>query len=305
MTPSRRRFLKSAAAAAATAPLVAARSGDPGHVATNQYPWLTFYQRDGRDLPGELDAALGEVAAAGLQGWEPLVESPGDVDLLAPLLAKHGLEVRSAYVNSVLHDEAKAEASIASVLEVARKLQPLGTRIVVTNPTPMAWGGAADKSDAQLRFQAGTLDALGARLRGMGIALAYHNHDAELRQGAREFHHMLSATDAENVKFCLDAHWIFRGCGGSQVALFDVARRYAPRIVELHLRQSAGGPWTEAFALEGDIDYARLFATLGELGVRPHYVLEQAVETGSPKTLSALAAHRRGVEALRSIELPA
>jgi len=47
------------------------------------------------------------------------------------------------------------------------------------------------------------------------------NRDAELRQGGREFHHMLTATNPDDVKLCLDAHWIYRGCGDSQVAVFD------------------------------------------------------------------------------------
>ena len=124
--------------------------------------------------------------------------------------------------------------------------------------------------------------------------LAYHNHDAELRQGGREFHHMLTATDAANVKFCLDAHWVFRGCGDSEVAVFDALTHYHERIVELHLRQSVGGVWTEAFSMEGDIDYARLFSYLTDKGITPHLVLEQSVEVKSPKRLSAVEAHQQG-----------
>jgi len=32
---------------------------------------------------------------------------------------------------------------------------------------------------------------------------------------------MLTATNPDDVKLCLDAHWIYRGCGDSQVAVFD------------------------------------------------------------------------------------
>ena len=85
------------------------------------------------------------------------------------------------------------------------------------------------------------------------MVLAYHNHDAEMREGAREFHHMLTGTDPANVKLCLDAHWIYRGSGNSQVALFDIVEIYVDRIVELHLRQSHDGIWSEVFG-EGDIN---------------------------------------------------
>jgi inosose dehydratase len=112
---------------------------------------------------------------------------------------------------------------------------------------------------------------------------------------------MLTATDPANVKFCLDAHWVFRGCGDSQVALFDAVEHYGSRIVELHLRQSRGGIWTEVFTGEGDIDYARLGAWLTRRGLKPHLVLEQAVEGGSPKTLDAVTAHRQGLEQVRRL----
>ena len=127
-----------------------------------------------------------------------------------------------------------------------------------------------------------------------GIALAYHNHDVELRHGAREFHHMLTATSLENVRFCLDAHWVFRGCRNSEVAVFDALAHYADRIVELHLRQSKGGIWMETFHKSGDIDYQRLFDHLAEKKISPHFVLEQAVDKESPNSLSPEEAHRVG-----------
>jgi inosose dehydratase len=138
-------------------------------------------------------------------------------------------------------------------------------------------------------------------LRKLDVTLAYHNHDVELRLAAREFHHMLTATDPANVKFCLDAHWVFRGSGDSQLALFDAVAHYADRIVELHLRQSKGGTWTEAFAADGDIDYAKLWAVLTAKKLSPLLVLEQAVEAKSPNTLTAVGAHKRSVAAARKL----
>ncbi len=169
---------------------------------------------------------------------------------------------------------------------------------MVTNPSPIQWGGAEDKNDAQLRCQAESLDRLGAELRKLGMVLAYHNHDAELRQGAREFHHMLTGTDPAHVKFCLDAHWVFRGCGNSEVAVFDALAQYRQRVVELHLRQSVEGVWTEAFSVKGDIDYGRLLAFLADNSITPHLVLEQAVEARSRSSLSAAEAHRQSYQNL-------
>jgi len=280
--------------ASSSSSLRSASSG-PLHVATNTYPWGTFAQRAGGTFTLHSDAALAQIASAGLRGYEPIITAPEEFDGLADRLRSHRLEMRSLYVNSTLHVEATARQSAAQVLAIARRAAQIGTSIIVTNPSPIQWGGPQNKSDEQLITQARALDQLGAELRQLGLSLAYHNHDVELRLGAREFHHMLTATDPANVKLCLDAHWVFRGCGDSQVALFDAVQHYGHRIVELHLRQSRGGIWTEVFTADGDLDYTRLSSWLNQHKQRPHLVLEQAVEKGSPNTLDVVAAHREGL----------
>lgn len=270
------------------------------HLACNQYPWTVFYARDNRNFNQELDKGLSEVAASRFDGYEPLANNPQELDRLGPLLKKHGLEIQSLYVNSVLHERDKAEASIESVLAIARKAKGLGTKIIVTNPSPIRWGGPENKDDAQLRVQAAAIEKLGRELKAMGLTLAYHNHDIELRNAAREFHHMMAGTDPAYVTLCLDAHWIYRGAGNSAVALFDVLKLYGSRVSELHLRQSKDNIWTEAMC-DGDIDYPALAQYLLKINVRPHLVMEQAVETGSPKTMSTIEAFQKSSQYTRRV----
>jgi inosose dehydratase len=300
---NRRDFLARTAAAglAAAARPARAEAAPVLFVATNTYPWTTFAARDGGTFALHSDDALAAIASAGFSGYEPIISEVAEFEGLGARLKAHGLEMRSLYVNSTLHDEATSAASIAHALEIARRAADIGTRTIVTNPSPVRWGGPENKTDAQIRSQAVALDQLGRELRALGLTLAYHNHDAELRLGAREFHHMLTATDPAHVSFCLDAHWVFRGCGDSQVALFDAVEHYGERIVELHLRQSRGGPWTEAFSADADIDYGRLSTWLRQHHVRPQLTLEQAVEAGTPKTLDAITAHRQGLAAVHEV----
>jgi len=296
---TRREFLRDAglAAGALLAGVGASKGAEPErpalHLATNQYPWICFYRREGRDFA--LDEGLKEIAAAGLHGFEPIVTGPQQIDQLAPLLKKHALQMRSLYVNCLLHEPDRIKASIENVLAIAEKGRRLGTKFLVVNPTPIRWGGPENKNDAQLRLQAKALDRLGAELKQSGVTLAYHNHDIEMRHAAREFHHMMVGTDAEHVSLCLDAHWIYRGSGDSAVALFDVLRLYGRRVVELHVRQSVDGVWTEAVG-QGDIDYPAIAEELLGLGIKPHVVLEQAVEQQTPKTMDAVEAHRRSCQ---------
>jgi inosose dehydratase len=303
---SRRTFLRNTVlAAGAVAAPIPAFAGDSDqsrglHLSTNAYSWNVFYQRDGRDFNASLQAGLKDVVASGLDGFEPGVGGVAEIQKLPPLLKEAGLEMRSVYVNSTLHETAEAERSIAQILAVAREVRPAGTRIIVTNPNPIKWGGPENKSDEQLRTQAAALDRLGRELAGLDMTLAYHNHDVELRNAAREFHHMMTGTDPRFVSLCLDVHWIYRGSGNSSVALFDVIELYGRRIKELHLRQSREGVWSETLG-PGDIDYEQVAQVLARKGVKPHLVMEIAVEKGTPRTLDPVAAHRQSVDYARRV----
>ncbi|GAB2799221.1 hypothetical protein GCM10027275_51320 [Rhabdobacter roseus] len=304
MTSTRRHFLATTALAAAglAAPryLAATPTAKPRAISCNQYTWFTFYQRDGKDWAANLDASLAEYVQSGLTAYEPSFTQVEEVGTLAPLLKKYHLAMPSAYVNSTLHKTDDAKASITTALAIAEAGKPLGLQVLVTNPSPLRWGGEEIKNDAELAEQAKNLNYLGAELRKRGITLAYHTHDVEMRAGAREFHHMLQATDPQNVSFCFDVHWIYRGSGNSQLAVFDVLKLYGARTAELHVRQSVGGTWAEAFGA-GDIDYPRLVSELKAMGVRPHVVLEQCIEAKSPRTLSALEAHQQSLRNAQTV----
>jgi inosose dehydratase len=308
-TVSRRRFMKEVGAICGAMVMGAGSAGAAArrtqrgklHLACNHYPWIVYYQRDGKDFNALVDEGLAEMASCGIDGFEPIIGRPEDVERLAPLLNKHRLQMRSLYVNSALHEKEQAEKSIEGVLAIAEKAKAvMGTRIIVTNPSPIRWGGPENKNDEQLTVQAAAMEKLGRQLKSMGLTLSYHNHDIELREAAREFHHMMAGTDPALVTLCLDAHWIYRGSGNSQVALFDVLKLYGKRVTELHLRQSKDNVWSETFG-EGDIDYKALADYLLTIGVRPHLVLEQAVEGGTPKTMGTVEAFRKSSEYARGL----
>ena len=127
------------------------------------------------------------------------------------------------------------------------------------------------------------------------MTLAYHFHAPAWKDDGREFHHLMTQTDPELVKLCLDTHWVYRGSGNNVDRVYEVVERYGPRVAELHLRQSRDGVWTECME-DGDIDYKRVAAGLQMQGVKPLIVLEQAVEKGTPNTMDALESHRRSRE---------
>ena len=305
-TQPRRQFLQTVAGASAAALLTSAVPAPayPYPIACNSYNWTTFYHRQKKNWGDDLDACIADLAQTGIKAYEPGLNGAEDVRKLAPILKKYQIGLPSVYVNSVLHKTDEAEKSIASVLATADEVRQLGTKIMVTNPTPIRWGGNEVKSDADLQVQAKSLDRLGAELRKKGITLAYHTHDVELKAGAREFHHMLLNTSPQHVSFCFDVHWVYRGSDNSQLAVFDVLKLYGKRIVELHIRQSVGGVWAETFTGNGDIDYARLVREIKALNLRPHLVIEQCIEDKSPNTMNGVEAHVKDLAAIQAVFKP-
>ncbi|HTE32216.1 MAG TPA: sugar phosphate isomerase/epimerase [Chryseolinea sp.] len=309
MSQTRRSFLGvvTGAATAALMPLTVdtavARAAKGLSISCNSYTWLTFYRRAGKEWMGNPDESMTEYAASGLQNYEPGVTDVEEIQALGPLLRQYAIGIPSMYANSTLHQPDTAPQSIELVMKIALAAKALGTRIIVTNPSPIRWDSPEDKDDAALTVQAANLEKLGSLLKAQGMTLAYHNHDIELRQGAREFHHMMTSTDPRYVSLCLDAHWVYRGMGNSQVALMDVVRLYGKRIAELHLRQSTGHIWSEVFG-KGDIDYQRLVTELVRLKVRPHLVMEQCVEEKTTNTIDVVAAHQQGLKYVKEVFAP-
>ncbi len=262
-------------------------------ISCSAYDWTTFYKRNGKKWGDDIPKDIAEYAKSGMSALEPNITSVALANELIPQLKKHGISMPSIYVNSVLHEKEKVKEGIKTILAIADRVKSYGTSIIVTNPSPINWGGDELKTDDELAVQAAALNKLGAKLKLKGIKLAYHTHDMEMKAGAREFHHMLQNTDDENMGFCFDLHWVYQGSMDSALAVYDTLKIYGHRIVELHLRQSKDGIWSEALDVGSDIDYQKIAKELLKINVNPHLVIEQCVSEKTPKTMTAIEAHRR------------
>lgn len=260
-------------------------------IGMNVYGWTQIATAEGREF--DRARAMADAAAAGLTGWEDAVRSPEAVAAIAADAADAGLAMRSAYVFGAFHTETAAAASTRTALAIAEAMMPHGVTRFISNPDPLP--GGALKTDAELRLQARALETLGHGLGAMGAELLFHTHAPEMRAAAREFHHMLAATDPAAVKLCLDLHWVWRGAENSQVALEDIVRLHGDRVSELHIRQSRGGIWQETVG-EGDIDLDVVAPMLADKGVKPLLVLEHAYEDGTAMTMTPVAAHAASVD---------
>jgi inosose dehydratase len=270
-------------------------------VSANEYNWVTFYQRSGKKWGENWDNCFAEFSKTKIPGFEPSVKDVGHLEEMTPYLEKYGIKLPSVYIGSLMHEEEMAKQSSENIIEIARKAKALGTKIIVTNPNPIQWGDGPLKSDDQLYCQSSHLDQLGKEISKMGIKLAYHTHDVELKAGAREFHHVLQNTSPGNLHFCMDVHWMYRGSGNSQWAVFDTLKMYANRIVSFHLRQSKNGIWTETFEPQGDIDYVRFAREVKKLGINAHLVIEQCLEEKTTVQYGAIRAHQINYSEIKNL----
>jgi inosose dehydratase len=267
----------------------------PSKIYLQEYPWRTFIEREGMDWHDHPIKYYEQLMSSVFKKLEPVIDSFEYFEEMRSSVDWTCFDIGSVYLNAILHEEKNLNQRIGQVREIAKFYAKLGAKIIIINPSPISWDEAVDKTDDELNTQVKALSLLSKSFADMGLLLAYHNHDAEMRNSGRELHWMLQKTNPQYVKYCLDCHWIFRGSGNNCKELFRIVDLYADRIVELHLRQSSDGIWTEAFK-EGDIDYQKVARLLKFRNLKPRLVLEQAVEEDTPHTMSIEESHRLGIQ---------
>ncbi len=245
------------------------------------YIWIQYFASQKVTLAEGEEEALRETHQAGYSRVELSAEffAPEVRKHTRELLAKFQLKPESVYAGTTLHEVPAAERSIRSVLELAVYLKPLGTRVIITNPSPKPNQGR--KSDEELKTQAHYINQLGAALRRHGIRLLLHHHTPELREQAREWWYELQHTNPKLAGCCVDVHWAYRG--GQEVMPF--LQRVGTRVESLHLRNSEHGVWMEDFG-PGDVDYSPVAAYLHQINYQGFLVVELAYEKGTVITRS-------------------
>ncbi|MGD1103827.1 MAG: sugar phosphate isomerase/epimerase [Terriglobia bacterium] len=245
------------------------------------YIWTQHFASRKETLAAGEDEALRETDQAGYSRVElsDAFFKPEVREHTRELLAKFELNPESVYAGTTLHEAPAAEKSNQTVLELAEFLKPLGTRVIITNPSPKP--NQERKSDDELKTQAHYVNQLGAALQRQGIKLLLHHHTPELRDNAREWWYQLQHTNPKLAGCCVDVHWAYRG--GQQVMPF--LRRVGARIESLHLRNSQQGVWMEDFG-PGDVDYSQVAEYLHQINYKGFLVVELAYEKDTVITRS-------------------
>lgn len=291
------------AAEPATSPAPASKPASPSpnyrpKVAVQLYVWTQDRAAKKLDFWNDLGNVFIEVAASGatnVEGFLDWFDTDAKAARAQELLKKHALTLVGAYGGGVFHEEAEARKSIDAILKQAdRAKRYCGKIFIDINPQPLPGGDA--KTDAQLAVQTAMLNLLGRKLAEKGMSLVIHQHDAEIRNNAKEFRYDVAHLDPKAVGFCLDTHWVYRG-GQDPLTLLKEA---GPKVKALHLRNSVNGIWSEALG-PGDVDYAAIADYLRQSGFNGWLIIELAYEQGTKVTNPLSASIKRSRQYLDQV----
>jgi inosose dehydratase len=274
--------------------LTAANNTDVGNglVGSNQYGWGQYAERDKK--PFDMEGVLSALRDAGYDYLESNLDlnQPENNVRLASQMKTRGLKPVTLYTGARLHEADKAPENIRKLLMAAKVVYDLGFRRLSCNLDPIG----REKTDEELKNQVAALKDLGAGLKEIGIQIGIHHHMPEMAGHAREFHYNFQHTDPDQIGFCYDVHWVFKG----GVQPMDALRQYGKRIVSWHLRQSRQGIWWEDLD-DGDVDYAAIAEYARKNNLPRVFTVELALEGETKITRSAVENHKRSREFVRKV----
>jgi inosose dehydratase len=265
MTYTRREMF----AGLAASPLALAKASYMPKLATQTVIWAQqFGQRKIATVDG-LEEAFASTLKAGYHRVE-LMGTWVQGEALAKtqaLAKKYKIACPICYNGGVMHEQGAAEKTIATTLEVATGLKSVGGEIISFNPSPKPKG--ALKTDDELALQARNVNLLGKQLQSRGMKLFVHHHDPEMKEGAREWRHLLRNTDPKLMWVCMDTDWVMRG--GQDV--LGLLKECQGRLGSMHLRNSRDNVWLESLD-SGQVDYPAVAAYLKQNGFTGYLVVE-------------------------------
>lgn len=210
----------------------------------------------------DLDGTFWRLSDIGYKHVEFAGYYGNSVEDVAAMLQRHDLTAPASHI-----PYSDFESRFDGVIEDARTL---GFEWLIVPMAPVRNVSADEASEIIAR-----LDTFGRKATEAGFKFAYHNHSVEFDttfdDGTTLFDRMLSGTDANNVKFELDAFWA--RAGGHDPA--EILRNHGDRVRLVHIKDAASDDASRDVPFgEGSLDWNAILEASDAAGVE-YYVVEQ------------------------------
>lgn len=272
---------------------------------------IAWCNDDMRELGGDttLDELLTDVKEIGFEGVELGHKFPRDADALAPIMARHELDVVGGWYSSNLLVR-DADAEIAALAKHLALLEAMGSTIFILAETSNAvHGDRGSRLDTHPVLAPGEWKQFGERLNTVaryindrGLRFAYHHHLGTVVETGEELERFFDAT-GDHVGLVLDTG---HALGGGFEPLGVIETR-PERVAHVHCKDIRrrkfdqfraggtsfldgviGGMFTAPG--DGDYDYAPFVAALSDIGYSGWIVIEaeQDPAVANPRQYSQL-----------------
>lgn len=278
------------------------------------------------DLPalgGEtpLEAALGEGAQIGYQGFELGNKFPQEPQALRAKLAQFGVACVSGWYSGRLA-QGRVEDEIDACVAHMTKLRHNDCRVVVYGEVAGSIQGSIDTplgrrprfaGDGQWRAYAARLNAFGAHVKAAyGLTLAYHHHMGAYVEAPVDIDRLMAETDPAHVSLLFDTGHAYYG---GAIELLSLLKKHVHRVAHVHCKDvrpqviamARNDGWSfltgvinGTFTMPGDgaIDFEAVLATLHDAGYQGWLVVEAEQD---PAVAPSYRYAKKGYETLRRI----
>lgn len=280
---------------------------------------IAWCNDDMQELGGDtsLDALLTDVKEIGFDGVELGHKFPRDAETLAPIMARHGLEIVGGwYSSNLLVRDAGDE--IAALSRHLALLEAMGSSVFILAETSNAvHGDRSSRLDSHPVLDPGDWKRFGERLNAVaryindrGLRFAYHHHLGTVVETRDELDRFFDAT-GDHVGLVLDTgHALYGGIDPTaiigerpervqHVHCKDIRRRKYNQFRaggSSFLDGVVGGMFTAPG--DGDFDYAPFMAALADIDYSGWIVIEaeQDPAIANPRQYSQL-----GLDTLKAL----
>ncbi len=257
---TRRKFVKGAAAAVASAAFVTDIFSIPQQNRLKDFGFISGII--GKELKGDWRAVLKLAASFGYTEIETGGYLGESAESYMDYLNEIGIKPIAGGINFTASDD--------ELMKSFDLISKLGMKIAVTY---WPWYTGGPFSLEECKRSAERLNILGKKCHDNGLIFCWHNHDKEFvpMEMGMPFDYLMDNTDSNLVKCELDIYWVAKG-GADPLS---VLKKYRGRYVILHIKDMAAGEGKD-FECPGSgiIDFRPIFREAYSQGIK-HFMVER------------------------------